>query len=234
MPRHCAHCGTALDERGRFCHRCGAPRDGSAPPARASAAPTSAAAVLPWVVAGIALLALLGFIAGQQWGRGRPAAPPVAAGGPSGRAVDISQMSPQERADRLFQRVMTYVSAGQGDSVMFFAPMAIQSFEALAPLDAHQRYDVGLLAMVSGDAELARAQADSILQEQPTHLLGLTLAMRTAGMQNDAAARASFAQRLLAALERERAELLPEYEDHGPDIDAAVREATAPPTAPAR
>jgi len=191
----------------------------------------SAAIVLPWVVAGIALLALLGFIAGQQWGRGRPTSPPVASGGFAGRAVDISQMSPQERADRLFQRVMTYVASGQSDSVVFFAPMAIQSFEALAPLDAHQRYDLGLLAMVSGDAETARAQADSILQEQPAHLLGLTLAMRTAGMLRDAPTRSAFAERLLAALDSERIKRLPEYEDHGPDIDAAVREA-ATPTAP--
>ena len=187
--------------------------------------------MLPWAVAGIALLCLLAFIVGQNWRRAQPAAAPVAAtgapvGAPAGGpAVDISRMSPQERADRLFFRVMTYVSEGKADSVQFFAPMAIQSFEAMAPLDAHQRYDLGLLGVVSGDGIMARAQADSILAEQPEHLLGLILGMRSAGLQLESDARAAYAARFLAALVRERAKALPEYLDHASDIDAAVREA---------
>lgn len=187
--------------------------------------------MLPWSVAGIALLCLLAFIFGQQWSRNRTASAPatIAAGAPalqgSGRAPDISQLSPQERADRLFDRVMTLVSAGKSDSVTFFAPMAIQSFEALAPLTAHHRYDLGLLGVVSGDGALAAAQADTILSEQPNHLLGLILAMRAAGLQGDATARAGFATRLQGALASERAKRLPEYVDHGPDIEAAIREA---------
>lgn len=237
MARHCAQCGVALGERGQFCHRCGEPRDGrssGAAPARAGAAPAATVStILPWAVAAIALLSLLAFIVGQNFGRGRAATPavatasaPVGGGAPAaGRAPDISSMSPQERADRLFQRVMTYVSEGKSDSVTFFAPMAILSFEALAPLDAHQRYDLGLLGIVSGDGALARAQADTILTESSTHLLGLILGMRAAGLQSDATARADFVRRLSAALVSERAKGLPEYQDHAPDIDAAVREA---------
>jgi hypothetical protein len=234
MARHCAHCGAALGERGQFCHRCGAPRDGR-PVASSTggAAPTTVATILPWAVAGIALLSLLAFIVGQNFGRGKapaavaagPVAGPVAGASAPGRAPDISSMSPQERADRLFQRVMTYVSEGKSDSVTFFAPMAIQSFEALAPLDAHQRYDLGLLGLVSGDGALARAQADTILANNASHLLGLILGMRAAGLQSDAAARADFVRRLSTALVSERAKGLQEYQDHAPDIDAAVREA---------
>lgn len=229
MARHCAQCGAALQEHGQFCHRCGAPRDGAAPAARpvAGVPPRSAATILPWAIAGVAVLSLVGFIAGQRFGGGRPAAasaaPPMAAAG--ARAPDISAMSPQERADRLFFRVMTYVSEGKGDSVQFFAPMAIQSFEALAPLNAHQRYDLGLLGLVSADGAMARAQADSILAEQPTHLLGLILAMRASGLAGDTEARTKFATQLSTALQSELAKRLPEYEDHRPDIDAAVREA---------
>lgn len=227
MARHCAHCGAALAERGQFCHRCGSPRDGrpSAAPA-ARTAPTTVATILPWSVAGIALLSLLAFIVGQNFSRSKApvAAAPMAAAAP-GRAPDISAMGPQERADRLFQRVMTYVAEGKSDSVTFFAPMAIQSFEALAPLDAHQRYDLGLLGLVSGDGLLARAQADTILAGNGTHLLGLILGMRASGLLSDAAARADFAQRLSAALASERAKGLQEYQDHAPDIDAAIREA---------
>lgn len=229
MARHCAQCGAALGERGTFCHRCGAPRDGRAHGRAPTSAPGGIAAALPWAIAGVAVLSLVAFLVGQRFGstgpRGTPASAAGSAAAPAGRAPDISQMGPQERADRLFNRVMTYVAEGKSDSVSFFAPMAIQSFEALAPLNAHQRYDLGLLGVVSGDGAMARAQADSILAAQPTHLLGLILGMRASGLLGATEARADFAQRLGAALESERRKALPEYQDHAPDIDAAVREA---------
>lgn len=228
--RFCTSCGAELGATAKFCHRCGNPIGGAgtaaAREAGTGASGVGASTVLPWSVAGIALLCLLAFIVGQNFRRAPVAAPAVAAGG--GRAPDISQMGPEERADRLFQRVMTYVADGKSDSVQFFAPMAIQSMQALAPLDAHRRYDLGLLGMVSGDAVMARAQADSILAEQPAHLLGLILAMRSAGMRLDTLARRSFAERFLKSLDAERARRLQEYTDHGPDIDAAVREANGP------
>lgn len=236
--RFCTACGAKLGATAKFCHRCGQPTDGSAlplaapggaPGAMRGAEGGASSQVLPWAVAGIALLCLLAFIVGQQIGRAPAAtasAPPADAA--PGRAVDISQMSPEERADRLFQRVMTYVAEGKSDSVAFFAPMAIQSQLALAPLDAHRRYDLGLLGIVSGDGVMARAQADSILAESPDHLLGLILAMRASGMALDTAARARHAQRLVEVVDRERARGLPEYRDHDPDITAAIREANNP------
>ncbi|MFM8909299.1 MAG: zinc-ribbon domain-containing protein, partial [Gemmatimonadota bacterium] len=163
--RFCPACGASLDAAARFCHRCGTAADGSAPATRSGTPAPGASTVLPWTVAGIALLCLLAFIVGQNFRKAPPAttapnAPFAGAQGVTpGRAPDISQMGPEERADRLFQRVMTYVAEGKADSVQFFSPMAIQSMLALAPLDAHRRYDLGLLGMVSGDAAMARAQA---------------------------------------------------------------------------
>lgn len=230
--RFCPACGAEVRPAARFCHRCGAGMDGQRPAAGgggAGGAASSASTVLPWTVAGIALLCLLAFIVGQNFRKApapaaAPAAGPVAGSAP-GRAPDISQMGPEERADRLFQRVMTYVGEGKTDSVQFFSPMAIQSMQALAPLDAHRRYDLGLLGMVSGDAAMARAQADSILSAAPNHLLGLILAMRTSGMQLDSAARRGYVTRFIEVVDRERASGKQEYVDHGPDIDAALREA---------
>lgn len=239
MQKHCSNCGAALGETAKFCHRCGAATAGgaSAPasgapaagrPARPAPGPATQT-ILPWAVAGIALLCLLAFIVAMNWRRApvTVTAPTTAAapGGATGaRAVDISQMSPDERADRLFDRVMIYATQGQRDSIAFFAPMAIQSMQALAPLSAHRRYDLGLLGVVSGDGAMARAQADSILAEQPDHLLGLILGMRAAGLQLDTAARAQYVEHFERVLTAERAKRLPEYIDHEPDINAAVRE----------
>ena len=248
MPKHCPSCGAGSSDGAKFCHRCGQPlaASGGAAPLSApgAAAPVGVQQVMPWIVAAIALLCLLAFIVGQNWRRTQPAptavapaaAPAGALGGAPGRAVDISQMTPDERADRLFNRVMTYVTEGKSDSVQFFAPMAIQSFEALAPLNAHRRYDLGLLGVVSGDGALARAQADTILSTEPRHLLGLILGMRAAGLQLDSLARRQYVDRFSTALGSERARRLPEYVDHEPDIDAAVRDIDSKrtPTAPAQ
>lgn len=232
--RFCSNCGASLTATARFCHRCGEPMEAGAQRTAPGAAsgtsgPAGASTALPWSIAAIAVLSLLAFIAGMNWKRSPSAPPPTVAAAP-GRAPDISQMSPEERADRLFQRVMTYVAQGQDDSVRFFSPMAIQSMAALEPLDAHRRYDLGLLGIVSGDGPMARAQADTILAAEPAHLLGLILAMRAAGLQLDSLARSRYADRFLTALPRERPKALPEYVDHGPDIEAAAREAASGPT----
>ncbi len=201
--------------------------------------------MLLWAVPGIAVLALVAFLIGQRVARG--AAPdateaavshsggavvaPFAAGaaGAGSRAPDISSMTPEERASRLFDRVMRYGEEGKTDSAKIFAPMATQAYEMMGPLDSHRRYDVGMIAVVSGSADVARAHADTILKQNPTHLLGLILAMKAAGLRRDAPARASFEKRLRAAESAERAKNLPEYLDHKPDIDNALKAATKSP-----
>jgi len=104
------------------------------------------------------------------------------------RAPDISSLSPQERADRLFNKVMMLYSQGKTDSVQFFAPMALQSYVMMGKLNNDQRYDMGRIGEVAGAIPLAKAQADSILAKSPTHLLGLILAARVATIQGDSAA----------------------------------------------
>jgi hypothetical protein len=149
---------------------------------------------------------------------------PLAAA-PAGPAPDISSMSPEERADRLFNRVMRLASEGKADSVAFFASMAFGALESLQPLDAHKRYDMGLVALVAGDAARASAQADTILARRANHLLGLSLAARAAQMRGDAAAERAFYRRLLASEAAEKAAQLPEYTDHEADVRAAVEAA---------
>jgi hypothetical protein len=159
----------------------------------------------------------------------RPDTPAAAASAPmatgSVTPPDISSMSPEERADRLFNRVMSYASNGKADSAAFFAPMAMSAIESLSPLGAHGRYDLGLIALVAGDNAKAAAQADTILKERPTHLLGLSLAARAAEARGDAAAAKAFRDRLVAAEKSERAAGLQEYSDHDADLRTALDEA---------
>lgn len=237
-PLTCASCGATLSPGARFCHNCGQPVT-SAPAAAAAATPSApkpAAASLPWLVAAIALVTLLAFLAGGAFNKQRGSrldAPQNAlpqaglddrgtAEGPSTdgtvRAPDISQMSPEERADRLFNRVMLLDSQGKSDSVLFFAPMAIESYRMLSPLNIDQRYDLGRIAEISGALPLAKAQADTILLQNPTHLLGLVLATRVAIMDKRASDAAAYSSKLHAVYSSESAKKLPEYDRHKEDI----------------
>ena len=194
---------------------------------------------MPWIVSAIALITLLAFLAGNAFNRKRGSnldAPQNAlpqaglddrgAGGEAPvRGPDISQLSPQERADRLFNRVMVLNSEGKTDSVLFFAPMAIESYRMLSPLNADQRYDLGRIAEVAGAYPLARAQADTILSENPTHLLGLILGARIADLDKRTADSKSMQSRFLEAYPSETGKKLPEYERHEDDIKAALANA---------
>lgn len=241
----CGGCATLLTPGAKFCHRCGLAA-GAAPAAAAAPAhgpgATSGSTALPWAVAAIALLAVIALVAGQRFGAARGGAldgsrnalPQAGlddrggamAGGPGApgavRAPDISQMSPEERAARLYDRVISLSEAGKRDSVMFFSPMALTAYQMLDSLSLDQRYDLGRIGEVSGSPELAKAQADTILAKAPTHLLGLILASNAAGMRGDAAAQKEYMRRLVAARGSELAKQLPEYEAHRADIAAAT------------
>ena len=115
------------------------------------------------------------------------------------RAPDISSMSPDERALRLFNRVVSLAEQGKRDSVQFFAPMALMSFQSLPTPTLLQRFELGRIAELADVKEIATAQADTILQSSATHLLGLSLASAAAKMRGDSKAQTEFDKRFIAA-----------------------------------
>lgn len=225
----CTSCGQALAAGARFCNNCGAAVVAVSVPVTARRYSEAGIATL---VAGAAVLALIAFVAGQTVGR-RSSSPTGAIAEQAGSAPstarptasDISNMSPAERASRLFNRVRRYSEQGKMDSARFFAPMAIQAYQMIGPLTAQTRYGIGDIAASVGEVAMARLEADSILAAQPKHLLGLTLAIRAATLAGDSAAAASFQRRLVAAAPSERARGLEEYTEHGRDIDEALEKA---------
>jgi hypothetical protein len=232
----CATCSAELSPGAKFCHRCGAAAGGASPTR------DSRTNSLPWIVAALAFLALFAMAAGRGFNAkpsnsidGSANALPQAGlddrgADPDGqaagiRAPDISSLSPQERADRLYNRVMLLATQGKIDSVQFFAPMALTSYQMLSPLNADQRYDMGRIGEVAGALPLAKAQADSILRENPNHLLGLILEARVAVLSGDSTQLHSYERRLLAAEKGELAKKREEYSRHQDDITNALQQA---------
>lgn len=243
----CAACGAALSAGARFCHRCGTPVGQGLPLTRPAAQPASgAAAVLPWGVAFVALLALIAMVAGKNFGKpagssldgsanslptqeldgqAAPDGAPFAGGAGGGAAPNIANLSPSERANKLYIRIMEYAELGKVDSVAFFAPMALASHEMLDGPTLDERYHYGRIAEVTGNADVAKAQADTIVKEQPDNLLGLLLAARAARMSKNEAAAKGFDDRLLKALNAQLATQAEEYVQHRAEIDRAVSDA---------
>ncbi len=225
----CGACHAELTPGAKLCHRCGTPvgTPGSAP-VEPEPQPGRTSDALPWAVAAIALLALVAMVAGQRFARsGQSAAPDASvqadASQPAlGPAPDISQMSPDERASRLYDLIMGADERGQKDTVQMFAPMGTAAFQMLDSLTLDQRYDMGRIAEVSGNDALAAVEADSILKKNPNHLLGLILAAQAANSRKDSAAQRRYLDRLLKAEPGEMAKQRPEYSLHENDIKAAL------------
>jgi len=216
---NCQACGTALAATAKFCHKCGA---------RVSAQMSAGHAAgwragLPWGVAGAALGALLTVLAlriGAASGGGMRDAGDTADDDSRSTPPDISQMSPEERATRLYNRVMSLHSQGQADSAEFFLPMALQAYAMLPALDVDARYHIGVLDLTGGNAAGALAQADTIRRATPTHLFGFMLRARALELAHDAAGALRAYRAFLQNEAAERARQRPEYGEHAQNLDA--------------
>lgn len=218
---NCHACGTSLAPSARFCHKCGA----------STTAPVGGGwrAGLPWGIAGLAVGALLTvLLSGTLKNQATPGGAPAEADGaprPMLTASDISQMSPEERAQRLFDRVMRLSEEGKTDSVQFFMPMAIATYQQLPALSLDSHFDVGLLHLAGGDPASALSEADQIRQSAPTHLFGFVLRARALEARGDSAGAGRAYRDFLKNETAERAKRRPEYSEHGRVLDSFHTEA---------
>lgn len=183
-PATCPQCGTTPSRGSRYCHRCG----------DNLAAPATARSYLPlWIVASLVVLVLVVVIGVEALGGFSLSTSDMAnagnqrlSGDGAGPAPDISQMSPRERFDRLFSRVMEAGASQDSATVVDFTPMALGAYSQLDRFDDAARYRAALIRIQVGEFAGAKALADTILVETPYHLLGLVIRGSVASFQGDA------------------------------------------------
>jgi tetratricopeptide (TPR) repeat protein len=212
--KYCANCGASLAKekcRGcdrplgpgiRFCPHCG----------EAVGVPSRTGENVAWYVAGAAMLVLIIILALNLFGDRTPE-PLVAPGMPLGTPGPF-EGTMREQADRLFNRIMTQLAAGDSTQALFFVPMALEAYEAARPLDDDGLYHLAILYNAAGDPARGREVAGEILAGNPDHLLGLAAAGEAALLQGDSAAARSHYERFLQAYPTESVRPLPEYVDH--------------------
>ena len=200
----CRACGAAAPADSLYCGKCGRPLRGDEPGPSRGRVP-----LVAFLGVAVALGAV--FLARKSSSAAPPAAP--AASAPADAAPDISRLTPAERFDRLYRRVMQ--GARTGDTMATrFAPMALAAFEMLDTVDADTRYHAALIKLHLGDAVGAAAFGDSILARDSSHLLGYVARGMAYRWQRDTArlpeVYAGFRRHAAAELARGR----PEYAEH--------------------
>jgi hypothetical protein len=144
---------------------------------------------------------------------------PDGAGGAAGAAPDISRMSPRERFDRLFNRIMSAAEQGDSAQVARFTPMALGAYAQLDSVDADARYHAAVLRIQSGDLAGALALADTIQADTPGHLFSYLIRGGAAEARGDSAALAGAGHDFLAHYDAEMKAQRVEYLEHRAALD---------------
>jgi hypothetical protein len=164
-------------------------------------------------------------VRGARTGSGASAAEVAIPGDVSTPVPDLSQLSPRERFDRLYDRVMQAAQSGDQATMTRFMPMALGAFEMLDSADADARYHAALLRVHNGDVQGSRALGDSILATQPGHLLGYVVLGTTARWARDDAGLSEAYRGFLAHYDREIKGDRPEYGEHRASLEEFRRRA---------
>jgi hypothetical protein len=209
-----------LSDGARFCHRCGTPAAAGVGPKRERSA---------WTLAALAVMVVVALVS-YRIGRGSLPPPAVAEMGnagnaattprsPAGRAPDISKLTPRERFDRLWERVMRAAENQSADTVLLFAPMALGAYEQLDSVDTDARFHAAMIHVAVGELAQAKALADTIAVTTPGHLFAPLIRANVAEQENDTRtlnrAYAEFLDSYRAELAANRAE----YVDHRPLLE---------------
>ena len=218
-------CNAELSSGAKYCHRCGAETRAGIPPGRERAAWTMAAVVVLLTVA----------VVGYEIGKGRVPAATVAdmgnagnqSGAPTSRPPDLSRMSPRERFDRLWDRVMRAAEGQSADTVTMFAPMALAAYGQLDSVDTDARLHAAMIHVAVGELAAAKALADTIEQHEKGHLFIDLIRGSVADQETDAKTLARAYANFLARYAAELAANRKEYVDHKPILDEFKNRAEA-------
>jgi len=141
------------------------------------------------------------------------------AGAVEERPPDLSTMTPRERFNRLYNRIMRGAEAGDQATVSRFTPMALMAYAQLDTVDADARFHAALLRVHTGDAAAARALGDTVLQQTPGHLFGYVILGTVARWQKDDAALRRAYTGFLQHYDAEMKAGRVEYGEHSTSLD---------------
>jgi tetratricopeptide (TPR) repeat protein len=144
-----------------------------------------------------------------------------------GAAPDISQMTPIEAADRLFNRVMTSVSSGDSLAAQQFMPMAIAAYQRARPLNLDGLFHLSMLNRTAGNYEAALDNAVELLEQDANHLLGLAAAAEASVELEELDEAERYYRKILEIFPSERGSGREEYQMHATILEQLEAQAEA-------
>ena len=242
--RFCSQCGAQISLDSNFCGQCGAQLSrgekenvgpGRSPRREAAREVVIGGQTLPWWIAGVTMFALILYVGLSMVRPGPGPVPstsgPIQQGLPAaglatgGAAPDISNMSPIEAADRLFNRVMQATNSGDSAQARAFLPMAIAAYQRARPLTLDGLFHLSMLNRTAMNIEAALDNALEILERDPDHLLGLAAAAEAAIELGELDEAELHYRHLADVYDGERQEQLPEYDQHSLIVDVLKQDA---------
>lgn len=144
---------------------------------------------------------------------------------PTGRAPDISQMTPEERFQRLNNRIMDAAGRGDSNTVVTFTPMALGAYAQLDTVTPDDRYHAAVLNAQVGRIAEALALTDTMLRVTPGYLMAYAVRADIAEFQGDSAGLRKAYRDFLAAYPAQVASGRADYADHKALLDDVHRRA---------
>lgn len=105
--------------------------------------------------------------------------------------------------------------------------MALAAYELVPDQSLDDRYHVAMIHLINDDPAAARAEADAILAEVPTHLFALATAAQAAVRAGNSAEARDFYERLIVNYDEELTTGREEYIAHEQSLPAIRAEAAA-------
>jgi len=218
----CPRCSQPVAEGSRFCASCGAQL------AQQPASPANLVRYAPWILTGVLGLLLVLLVARRS--PAPTAEGPTPAATPQGAPPDISNMTPAQRFERLYQRIITAAQSGDQNTVTQFMPMATAAFGMLDTVTVDARYHMAMLELHVGDMNAAQAQADTIRKGDADHLFSYVISAAVARWKKDDKARDAAYREFMKRYDAQIATKKPEYTEHQSMLDEVKRAATGKPS----
>jgi hypothetical protein len=217
-PANCPRCGQPVKPGTRFCSSCGAQL------AQQPVTPASLVRYAPWILTGVLGLVLVVLLAKTP--SRQAAEPPSRQSAETSPPPDISNLTPAQRFERLYQRVITAAQSGDQATVNQFMPMATAAFGMLDTITVDARYHMAMLELHVGDMNAAQAQADTIRKGDPDHLFSYVISAAVGRFRKDDRSRDAAYREFMKRYDREIATKKPEYTEHQSMLDEVKRAAT--------
>ena len=168
----------------------------------------------PWILTGVVGLLLVVLVARRSPNPAETSGRPDIQTSGGSAPPDISNLSPAQRFERLYQRIITAAQSGDQATVTQFMPMATAAFGMLDTVTVDARYHMAMLELHVGDMNAAQAQADTIRKGDPDHLFSYVIAAAVARFQKDDKARDAAYREFMKRYDGEIATRKPEYTEH--------------------